>query len=109
VGKSRGVPDLSFDADPNSGVAVYDSTVCQRMSGWMVFGGTSVAAPSLAGVANLAGHFYLNSAIELGNIYATGDAADFRDITSGTAGKYQAKPGWDFVTGVGSPLGAAGK
>lgn len=109
VGNSRGVPDLSFDADPNSGVAVYDSTVCQRMSGWMVFGGTSVAAPSLAGVANLAGHFYLNSAIELGNIYATGDAADFRDITSGTAGKYQAKTGWDFVTGVGSPLGTAGK
>jgi len=54
VGSRRGAPDVSFDADPNSGVAVYDSTPCQGLSGWLVFGGTSVAAPSLAGVFNLA-------------------------------------------------------
>ena len=55
VGGARGVPDYSFDADPNSGVSVYDSTSCKGASGWMVFGGTSVASPSLSGIINSAG------------------------------------------------------
>lgn len=54
---ARGTPDISFDADPYTGVSVYDSTPCQGYSGWMVFGGTSVSAPSLAGIANLTGTF----------------------------------------------------
>ena len=52
---SRGAPDFSFDADPYTGVSAYDSTSCQGMSGWMVFGGTSVSSPSLAGIVNSAG------------------------------------------------------
>jgi len=55
VGTKRGVPDISFDANPNTGVWVYDSTSCQGLSGWMIFGGTSVSAPALAGINNLAG------------------------------------------------------
>lgn len=43
--------DISFDVDPNTGVSVYDSTSCQDMSGWMVFGGTSVSALCLSGKA----------------------------------------------------------
>src|SRR5213596_2512176 len=54
----RSAPDFSFDAYPHSGVSVYDSTQCQGLSGWLVFGGTSVSSPSLAGIVNLAGHFY---------------------------------------------------
>jgi subtilase family serine protease len=111
-GSKRGVPDLSFDADPASGVSVYDSTSCQGMSGWMVFGGTSVASPSLAGIINLAGHFYASSNDELSIMYSTFPSSygtNFRDITSGTAGKYSAKTGWDYVTGIGSSLGQAGK
>jgi kumamolisin len=113
VGTHRGTPDLSFDADPNSGVDVYDSTPCQGYSGWLVFGGTSVAAPSLAGILNSAGHFYTSSTNELTTIYAdhasASYATDYRDITSGSAGKFTAGPGWDFVTGVGSSLNLVGK
>src|SRR5713101_2007114 len=110
VGTQRGAPDFSFDADPNSGVSVYDSTPCQGLSGWLVFGGTSVSSPSLAGIVNLAGHFYSNSASELSTIYINlGTATDFRDIVSGTAGSFNATTGWDFVTGVGSNQGLNGK
>jgi kumamolisin len=113
VGAKRGIPDFSFDADPNSGVSVYDSTSCQGLSGWLVFGGTSVATPSLAGIVNTAGHFYQDSFQELGTIYpdyaGTNYGTDFRDITSGTAGSYSAGAGWDFVTGVGSNQGLNGK
>lgn len=110
VGTARGVPDFSFDADPASGVSVYDSTICQKMVGWMVFGGTSVASPSLAGIVNRAGHNYANTMTELTTIYSNlGNASDFRDITSGTAGRRSAAKGWDYVTGVGSNQGLNGK
>jgi hypothetical protein len=36
--------------------------------------------------------------------YSTPYISNFRDITSGTAGNFSAGPGWDFVTGLGSPL-----
>ncbi|HEX8986148.1 MAG TPA: S53 family peptidase [Bryobacteraceae bacterium] len=108
VGNSRGVPDFSFDADPYTGVSVYDSTSCQGSSGWMVFGGTSVSSPSLAGIVNSAGG-NTSTASELSLIYGGLGSNAFRDITSGTAGSYSAQPGWDFVTGVGSNLGLAGK
>jgi kumamolisin len=106
----RSAPDFSFDADPNSGVSVYDSTSCQGLSGWLVFGGTSVSAPSLAGIINSAGHFYAGSFTELIAIYGNyTNTADFRDITSGTAGSFSARSGYDFVTGVGSDQGLSGK
>ncbi|HXZ80627.1 MAG TPA: hypothetical protein VEG30_11900, partial [Terriglobales bacterium] len=69
VANRRGTPDLSFDADPQSGVSVYDSTPCNGLSGWLVFGGTSVSAQCLGGIVNLAGHFYPSSAAELRAIY----------------------------------------
>ena len=120
VGSKRGTPDASFDADPNSGVSVYDSTPYEGISGWWVVGGTSVSAPSLSGVFNAAAHFYGNSEHStIYSIYASTPSSaygtssymsgDFRDIISGTAGKYSAGLGWDFVTGVGSPLTYTGK
>lgn len=113
VGSMRGVPDFSFDADPNTGVSVYDTTSCQGLSGWLVFGGTSVASPSLAGIVNLSGSKYNSSNTELSTVYATYNSSnyslDFRDILSGTAGSFSAATGWDFVTGVGSNLGTSGK
>lgn len=111
VGNKRGVPDFSFDADPNTGVSVYDSTSCQGFVGWMVFGGTSVASPSLAGVVNNAAHN--NGPNELATVYnglsAAYSSKNFRDITSGNAGANRAATGWDFVTGIGSSLGLQGK
>ena len=92
----RGTPDLSFDADPETGVSVYDSTRCSGMSGWLVFGGTSVAAPSLAGIVNLAGA--RNGGTEAAAIYSgyagtypaseysSGDFADVLNITSSETG-----------------------
>src|SRR5437870_879368 len=102
-------PGFLFDADPNSGVSVYDSTRCQGLSGWLVFGGTSVSSPSLSGIVNQAGGGS-STVSELTTIYANRtNTSDFRDITSGSAGSFSAAPGWDFVTGVGSDLGLNGK
>jgi subtilase family serine protease len=112
VGTARGTPDVSFDADPNTGVDVYDSTACDGYAGWLVFGGTSVSAQALAGIFNAAGHFYGSDELNtIYSIYATPSsyASDYRDITAGKAGSYSAGPGWDFVTGVGSPLTYNGK
>jgi subtilase family serine protease len=109
VGSQRGVPDFSFDANPSTGVSVYDSTSCQGLSGWLTFGGTSVSSPSLAGIVNLLGSRNSSSTNELLMIYGNLGSANFNDITSGTAGSYSAVPGWDFVTGVGSNKGFDGK
>lgn len=109
VGTRRGVPDLSAVADPNTGVWVYDS----GNGGWWIVGGTSAAAPILAGIVNLAGHFASSTSSELTTIYNNrGLVADFRDTTTGFCGPYMGYStalGWDFCTGVGSPLGLAGK
>jgi kumamolisin len=109
VGKYRGVPDLSFDANPTTGVWVYDTNV----GGWTIVGGTSVASPALAGIVNLAGSFATSSIAELTTIYGKMSvAADFNDITTGYCGPYDgynAVAGWDMCTGVGSDKGTAGK
>lgn len=109
VGQQRGAPDVSFDADPHSGVVVYDTTPCGGMSGWLIVGGTSVSSPAIAGIVNLAGHFYHSTAIELSTMYSNLSTPNFRDIVSGTAGAFSAKPGWDFATGIGTSMGVAGK
>ena len=109
VGNYRGVPDLSFDSNPVTGVWVYDSNV----GGWNIVGGTSVASPALAGILNLAGSFYTSSNAQLTAIYGKlGVAADFSDVASGYCGPYAgytAGAGWDFCTGVGSSKGKVGK
>jgi hypothetical protein len=64
----------------------------------------------LAGIVNLAGHFYTSSNAELTTIYNNmTNSKNFRDITSGSAGSFSATKGWDFVTGVGSNQGTSGK
>jgi subtilase family serine protease len=98
----RCVPDVSYDADPRSGVAVYDTSTKAGQAGWWSVGGTSVGAPQWAAIQAL-GHSCLNS-----NFYQIANSVDYnhhlRDITVGTNGKYSAKPGYDLVTGLGSPL-----
>ncbi len=111
----RGTPDYSFDANPSTGVSVYDSTSCQGMSGWMVFGGTSVSAPSLAGIINLSGNFAGTSSVQNSayDHYSTASSggnvcsysSPFNDVTAGSAGTYPATGCWDFATGIGSPRG----
>jgi kumamolisin len=125
INGKRGTPDYSFDANPASGVSVYDSTSCQGYVGWLVFGGTSVSAPSLAGIFNQAGAFDggwdggSNTSSVQSNIYQNYDAASsggtscqyqspFYDVTSGSAGSYPAGACWDFATGIGSGRGVSG-
>ncbi len=103
----RAIPDVSYDADPNSGFSIYDSTGYQGQSGWLVVGGTSAGAPQWAAIDALA------STTNNTNLYAVASssgsyASDFRDITSGTNGSCgfdcTAQVGYDYVTGLGSPL-----
>jgi kumamolisin len=111
VGDFRGTPDLSFDANPATGVWVLDTNLFQgQPGGWFIVGGTSVSAPSLAGIINAAGKFASSSQAENALIYRHlfGDRDDFRDIAYGTCGLNNgnfAVPGWDFCTGMGSDIG----
>src|SRR5262249_13368411 len=100
----RTSPDVAYDADPATGVAVYDS----MNGGWLTVGGTSAGAPqwaALLAIADqgraLAGKNTLGSAGTPGAIYNM-PATNFHDITSGNNG-YAAGPGYDLVTGRGSP------
>jgi subtilase family serine protease len=99
--RSRCVPDVSYDADPRSGVAVYDSALANQ-SGWWQVGGTSAGAPQWAAIQSLG----LSSSN--GNFYQDASSANyssyFRDITAGSNGAYTATAGYDCVTGLGSPL-----
>ena len=54
--------DVSAVADPNTGVAVYDSTKYQGLSGWLVFGGTSASSPIIGSVYALSGRRRLRHA-----------------------------------------------
>lgn len=96
----RLVPDVAAVGDNATGLGIYSST----LGGWITVGGTSLASPLWAGF--LAGA--LSSAgrtTGLGNILPTlyANPAAFRDITAGNNGAYAAGPGYDLVTGLGSP------
>ncbi|MGI8415611.1 MAG: S53 family peptidase [Nakamurella sp.] len=51
TGKGRGVPDLSTNADPQTGYAVYDPTLFKDSGGFAQYGGTSFVAPQLNGAS----------------------------------------------------------
>ena len=107
TGAMRGIPDVSFDADPNTGVSVYDSTGYAGQSGWFTVGGTSVGAPNWAGIF-AAGADNATALQGAQDIYGGGYASYLRDITSGSNGicgtDCTAGTGYDLVTGLGSPI-----
>lgn len=115
VGPARGTPDLSFDANPSTGVWLVDTNLYQgQPGGFFIVGGTSVSSPALAGIINNAGEFHSSSQAENAEIYRHlfFDRDDFRDISYGNCGVNIgnfATPGWDFCTGVGSSTGLGGK
>jgi hypothetical protein len=107
----RAAADVSADANPNSGLAVYDTT---GESGWLQVGGTSLSSPLIASTYALAGtpasgtypssYLYAN--------YLAGSSV-FNDITSGSNGDCgnvlcNAGTGWDGPTGLGTPDGVSG-
>jgi len=103
---NRAVADVSAVADPATGVAVYDSTAFQGLSGWLVFGGTSVSAPIIASMFALAGN-----AASIDNNYPYTHSTSLNDVTSGSNGTCpttqwcHARVGWDGPTGLGTPNG----
>lgn len=93
----RATPDVSLDADPASGVSVYDTTRYQGQSGWFTVGGTSASSPMWAARSAIAG-----AVVNAGYVYGT--SITYRDITSGNNGA-SAGVGYDLVTGRGSWIG----
>ena len=104
----RAVADVSAVADPNTGVAVYDTY--GGSAGWMIFGGTSVAAPIVAAVDALAGGRSPGSTYAS---FAYTNRTRFYDVTSGSngscGGSYLCTGviGYDGPTGIGTPNGVA--
>lgn len=112
---NRSIPDMSFDADPNSGAWVYLNGT------WYVVGGTSLSAPALAAIVNSSGQ-RLGNAPSLGGYWSNLEnnyiyselftyaryKTDYYDVTTGSNGA-AATVGWDYCTGVGSPRGKVGK
>jgi subtilase family serine protease len=103
---NRTVGDVSAVADPNTGVAVYD-TYRLHPGGWLVFGGTSVSSPIIAGVYALAG----NAASLTYGSFSYSHLSALNDVTSGSngscGGSYlcTAGTGYDGPTGNGTPKG----
>jgi hypothetical protein len=103
----RMVADVSAVADPNTGVRVYGPT-SSTTSGWMIFGGTSAAAPIIAGVYGVNGATGAPS-----NPYLFGNGSNLHDVTSGANGRCRGAPnyfcnagsGYDGPTGLGTPKG----
>jgi hypothetical protein len=104
-------PDVSYDANPNTGFSVYDSY--QTSAPWGQWGGTSDAAPQWAGLIAiadqgrmLAGKGTLDGATQTLPLLYSIPGSDFHDVTSGTSTgspRYSAGSGYDLVTGRGSP------
>jgi subtilase family serine protease len=98
--------DVSAVADPNTGVAVYDSYAYQGASGWMVFGGTSASSPIIASVYALAGNVTGDAgALPWGHTASLNDVTTGSNGTCTTAVLCQAGAGWDGPTGLGTPNG----
>ena len=102
----RVIGDVAAVADPNTGVAVYDS---YHASGWLVFGGTSVASPISASVYALAGN--TSSLTGASYAYNHDSSATLNDVMSGSNGSCSlaylctGEVGYDGPTGLGTPLG----
>ena len=91
---NRAVPDVSYNANPSTGISVYNGT-------WWIVGGTSAGAPQWAAIQAL-GQSATNS-----NLYGKANSSYptyFRDVTQGSNQVNSANQGYDLVTGLGSPL-----
>jgi subtilase family serine protease len=107
----RGVPDVAYDGDPNTGFPVYDSVRYSGQTGWFQVGGTSAGAPQWAALIAIANSLRggLGKATIGGghSLLYNAPADNFHDITSGTNGSCgavcTASSHYDFVTGLGSP------
>jgi len=104
----RGIPDVAYNSDPNTGVPVYDS----EDGKWGQVGGTSASSPQWCAITAIANSIRAGMGKKTigGNFLnvAYANPLAFHDITQGKNGKCgavcEAGPGYDFVTGLGSPM-----
>ncbi len=97
----RGMPDVSATADPLTG---YTLMLGQKLLPNM--GGTSCVAPLWAGlIARINQALGKNCGFLNPWLYALANSGSFRHICGGSNGAYEAKPGWNACTGLGSPVG----
>jgi subtilase family serine protease len=102
--------DVSAVADPNTGVAVYDSTAYQGLSGWLTFGGTSASSPIIAAAFGAAGWTGKGGSAgaqiwsHAGSLY---DAVGGSNGSCSPALWCNAVAGWDGPTGLGTPNGTS--
>ena len=100
-----------MDADPNTGVAVYDTFDNGTSAPWIQVGGTSLAAPMWAGLIAVANQGRIHNGLStldgrnqtLPALYQA-SASSFHDVTTGSNGGFSAGAGYDFVTGRGTPI-----
>lgn len=102
----RGTPDSAFLADPNTGVALYMSSDFRGNGGWTVSGGTSIGSPCMAGIlASAKHHKYPEHLYNIaGKYFYNYPQYYFNDITQGNNINFYAKKGYDFCTGLGTPI-----
>ncbi len=109
----RTEPDVAMDANPATGVPVYDSWDYGTTSPWVSFGGTSLAAPMFSATVAIADQGRvieekgtLDGASQTLPLLYSISAGDFHDITSGVGNGtgQNPGPGYDLVTGRGSPV-----
>ncbi len=104
---NRIVSDVSYIADPNTGVAVYETISGDgEAPGWQVWGGTSVGSPAIAAIYALSkNHPGVPASIAYAN------PSDLFDVTSGSNGSCTpaylctGEVGYDGPTGLGTPNG----
>jgi len=111
----RGNPDVSYNGNPGTGYAVYDSVGISGYAGWFQVGGTSAGTPqwaALIAITNSMRAAARKSSLSSTNttLYSlakTGLNSEFRAVTQGTNGTCgkmcTAGPGYDYVTGLGTP------
>ncbi|MBV9718627.1 MAG: peptidase S8 [Candidatus Eremiobacteraeota bacterium] len=105
--KNRIVSDVSYVANPYTGVAAYESYENdEEPPGWQVWGGTSVGSPAIAAIYALSHNTYgIPAAI------AYGEKRHLHDVTTGSNGSCSpaylctAEKGYDGPTGLGTPNG----
>nr|WTB34452.1 carboxypeptidase-like regulatory domain-containing protein [Streptomyces sp. NBC_00830] len=103
---NRAVADISADADPATGLGLYNSTAA---GGWLQVGGTSLSAPLVAAMYALAGT-PAPGTYPVTYPYADTNAGDLNDVTTGSDADCgnqlcDARQGWDGPTGLGTPAG----
>jgi hypothetical protein len=106
---NRAIADIAADADPQTGLAVYDTL---GQSGWLRVGGTSLSSPLLAAMFAMAGTPNPD-AYPVAGLYDPSVPQHLFDVTSGSDGSCgnvlcTAGPGWDGPTGLGTPNGIGG-